>query len=309
MPGIEVRTWGRGGVHRVSSRPRLRRFFVAAERFWAPASLGRILSATTVPATVTVCWSSAARMSSSGFAPMRGACPRIVGDREDRGLDVGDDGEPEGETASRGAYRGREGAGGTGGVAAHQHLRCSRIVWAWPSASGERGQRQGADIDVIGVGVGSGFAWPQDPGPRFTAGDVVAVQVGRQGRNQRASSTFRGILFLTVGDGGGGVDVDGWPGGGVGSCSSGSGSFPRGGTHCVHAGEVRVGDAETALTRTSQHIKPTRRRFRDRNTRLESGTQHTDQHLSRTHTFLITYKCKKITSGLHKNRDRIGRVQ
>jgi hypothetical protein len=65
-----------------------------------------------------------------------------------------------------------QGVGGAAAVGADQQ----RLVMG---GSGELGERQVDDLDVIVGGVGTGVAWPQAAGQRL-AGAGATVQVGQQ---------------------------------------------------------------------------------------------------------------------------------
>jgi hypothetical protein len=61
-----------------------------------------------------------------------GRDPGVLGNRQDRGLNLGGEGEPEGKTTSRITHRGREGVRRTGGVGAHHHLWRARVIGIGP---------------------------------------------------------------------------------------------------------------------------------------------------------------------------------
>ena len=79
----------------------------------------------------------------------------------------------------------------------------------WPEGRRQRLQRPLQHDDVVGGGIGAGVARAQQPGQRFAAGDLGAVQEHQQRVVTPRLLPGRGRLLLIVGviDGEGGIDI------------------------------------------------------------------------------------------------------
>ncbi len=122
-------------------------------------------------------------------------------------------GVAEGEPHPRGAAGVGEVVGGPGGVAAHQHRRLIGVVamiGVGPPSRRQAGECLRQDTDVVSCGVGAGATWAQQPGQRFTAGDLRAIQKRQQRVMPEGLLPGRPRLLLVIGmiDNQGGVDID-----------------------------------------------------------------------------------------------------
>jgi hypothetical protein len=135
--------------------------------------------------------------------------------------------------------------GGSGGVAAHQHLRCLVVVGVGPPPRRQGGQCLRQDDDVVTGGIGAGVAGAQHPGQGFPAGDLRAVQKRQQRMKTEGLLPGRGSPGFVVGvvDHQGGVDVDVQPAITGGGGSGLPGCRPRSGPCGPHPREVRGIDA------------------------------------------------------------------